>query len=122
MVNEFPDSCLKLFVNAQSQSLEVAWMEGYASGQGDYKYTANPYQEGTQASQYWNEGWDAGFYGETPLFPQYAVSVEAPENEQTCEQQLEDGSTGNMRKWLYSASLACASLAVFTTSIIDFAA
>ena len=70
---------LKLIFNVQSESvtLEECWMHGYYSAQQGVEEASNPFDD-SKAQQYWNDGWEAGLYGEPALFPEYAMSKPTP--------------------------------------------
>ncbi len=118
--NKEIDSHLKMVLSIQSPSLEVAWMEGYVYGQNDFKDSANPYHNGSTIYQYWNEGWEAGFYGEEALYPEYSVELE-PVSESIAE-NVTALNPQKLHKWLYAASAVAATVAVWSATIIDLAA
>ena len=120
MINKGSDSHLKMVLSIQSPSLEVAWMEGYAYGQNDFKDSVNPYQQETTVYQYWSEGWEAGFYGEEAMFPEYAIEIES-KTEEIAENVTAINSTG-FEKWFYVVGTFVGSAALWSATIIDLAA
>lgn len=59
---------LRLQLNIKHPSLEECYIFGYECALSDVGEEENPYTETSQESEYWLEGWWAGFYGEKPLF------------------------------------------------------
>ena len=68
---------VRLQFNINNPSIDETWTEGYDLAIAEGDESDNPYQEGTKAFAYWNEGWWAGFYAEKPLFDLAAT----PDNE-----------------------------------------
>lgn len=120
MTEKENDSHLKMFISIQSPSLEVAWMEGYAYGENDFKDSVNPYQQASTVYQYWSEGWEAGFYGEQAMFPEYAIEIE-PKTEELSENVTVINST-SFQKWFYIVGTVVGSAALWSATIIDLAA
>lgn len=58
----------KLILNTQLFDLEDTWSQGYEASQSALTELDNPYDKQTKAHHYWQEGWWAGTYNETPLF------------------------------------------------------
>lgn len=59
---------IKLRFNIDHPSLEECYLYGYECALAEAAEEENPYREGTQEYEQWQEGWWAGFYGEKPLF------------------------------------------------------
>ena len=118
--NKEQDSHLKMVLSIQCPSLEVAWMEGYAYGQNDYKDSANPYHHQTNIYQYWQEGWEAGFYNEPALFPEYAIEVE-PDVENV-DEKVTAINASRYGKWFYAVGALVGTAALWGATIIDLAA
>ncbi|CDZ75877.1 hypothetical protein BN59_00137 [Legionella massiliensis] len=61
-------SDIKLRFNIEHPSFEECYADGYECALAEAAEEENPYQEGTQEYEQWQEGWWAGFYGEKPLY------------------------------------------------------
>lgn len=59
---------IKLRFNIDHPSFEECYLDGYDCALAKADEEENPYREGTQEYDHWQEGWWAGFYGEKPLF------------------------------------------------------
>lgn len=67
---------IKFKINLDHPSIEESYVFGYECAQADLSENENPFQENTEASNAWVEGWWDGFYGEEPLF-----NLNVPEEE-----------------------------------------
>ena len=67
-------------------SLEETWLDGYQAGSHDKPEESNPYAMDSKEYAFWNEGWWAGFYQETPLFD-LSGAVHAVENKVATQQK-----------------------------------
>lgn len=66
-INEFlPD--IKLRFNIEHPNIEDCYALGYECGLEAFDESINPFPKDSLESEYWQEGWWAGFYGEEPLF------------------------------------------------------
>lgn len=72
---------LRLKLNIEHPALDDAWLEGYQNGHRNLTEASNPYRSGSEAYQYWREGWWAGFYGEEPIFSYAEIAQEEDEVE-----------------------------------------
>lgn len=59
---------IKLRFNIDHPSYEECYLFGYECALSEVAEEENPFQEGSQESEQWLEGWWAGAYGEKPLF------------------------------------------------------
>ena len=59
---------IKLRFNLEHPNVEDCYVLGYECAKEDLQESANPFKEGSLESDYWQEGWWAGFYNEVPLF------------------------------------------------------
>lgn len=59
---------VKLRFNIDHPSFEDCYALGYECAIAEATEEENPFREGTQEYEQWQEGWWAGFYGEKPLF------------------------------------------------------
>ena len=72
----------KLILSTQTHDVALVWMEGYAHGLKDDKSIAkNPYPIKSQAYEDWQNGYEAGFYGEEALYPNYQMDIDDPKEE-----------------------------------------
>ena len=72
----------KLILSTQTHDVALVWMEGYAHGLKDDKsITENPYPIKSQAYEDWQNGYEAGFYGEEALYPNYQIDIDDPKEE-----------------------------------------
>jgi len=58
---------LRLLFNIEHPSFEDCYAHGYECALAEIREEDNPYHSGSKESEYWVEGWWAGFYGEKPL-------------------------------------------------------
>ena len=65
---------IKLHFNIEHPNFEDCYAYGYECATASIEEENNPYCIGTKESEYWLEGWWAGFYGEKPL---YELSLDA---------------------------------------------
>ncbi|MBA2653325.1 MAG: transmission trait enhancer LetE [Tatlockia sp.] len=61
-------SHIKLRFNIDHPSFEECYLYGYDCAMAELEESENPFSERSQEFVQWQEGWWAGFYGETPLF------------------------------------------------------
>lgn len=61
-------SMLKLKLNIEHPSVEESYVYGFEAAKAGVAEEENPYAVLTKESEYWADGWWAGFYGQTPLF------------------------------------------------------
>ena len=59
---------LKLQFNISHPSLEECYAYGFECFKSELGDEYNPYTEDSLEYEYWQQGWWAGFYGETPLY------------------------------------------------------
>ncbi len=119
------DSRLKLILSAQADmldELEKVWMSGYAHGKQNQSEDSNPFPENTIEGNYWAEGFEAGEFGDEPLFPQYIsllseelATENAPEIENRKRFHLDkiDGLLATTGVTVAAASLVAAALINF---------
>ena len=112
---------LTLILNKQTFDLEVVWMEGYAHGDINLPETFNPYSQESSEYYYWSEGWEAGFYGDEPLFPEYQVDLDY------ITKLSSEGVTGkknlnNLDNWLLGCGAIVGTVALFSGVILEAAA
>lgn len=58
---------IKLRFNIEHPNLEECYAFGYECALAEIAEKENPYRPETIESEYWLEGWWAGFYGEQPI-------------------------------------------------------
>ncbi len=63
---------IKLQFNVSNPPLEDCYLEGYEAAHLEQAEGSNPYELTTMESQYWLDGWWAGFYGEEPCLDLFA--------------------------------------------------
>lgn len=114
------DSHLRLVLSIQSPSVELAWMEGFAYGQNHYKDTLNPYHQDTRLFHFWSEGWEAGFFNESPLFPEYAVDIE--QDTEAVSDNVTQIKQQRFEKWYYAIGALACSAAIWAGTVMDLAA
>lgn len=59
---------IKLRFNIEHPNLEECYIFGYECALANIGEEENPFKSGSQESEYWIEGWWAGFYGDKPLY------------------------------------------------------
>lgn len=59
---------IRLRFNIEHPAFEECYTQGYECALAEVAEEENPFQEGTQEYEQWQEGWWAGFYGEKPLY------------------------------------------------------
>lgn len=59
---------IKFRFNIEHPGFEECYAHGYESALAEVAEEENPFAEGSQEHEQWQEGWWAGFYGEKPLF------------------------------------------------------
>lgn len=77
----------RLMLNLHSPSLEDCWSEGYEAAESNEEESSNPYSMNSLEYEHWNQGWWAGFYGETRLYPRV---------EDTSETQIPSSDSANI--------------------------
>ncbi len=115
------DSNLALLFNSQVFSLETTWMEGYAYGEQGTSNQFNPFKFDQQGHAYWSEGWEAGFYGEAPLFPEHVVEIDPMVN-LVAKDRGQEPKFNVFEKWLYGVGATVGVVAIAASMLIDVAA
>ena len=121
------DARLKLILSAQVDTLdelEKVWMSGYAHGQQDKSDDLNPFPENTVEYNYWAEGFEAGEFGEAPLFPQY-ISILTEETSSHNTPEVEKRKKFHLDKvdrLLATAGVTVATASLVTAVLINFMA
>ncbi|KTD75678.1 hypothetical protein [Legionella waltersii] len=59
---------VKLRFNIEHPNYEECYLFGYECAIAELSEDDNPFPEGSQEAEQWQEGWWAGFYEEKPLF------------------------------------------------------
>lgn len=75
---------IKLRFNIEHPSFEECYTYGYECAMAEVSEEENPFRPGSKESEYWLEGWWAGFYQEEPLFD--LATVDGNINLATAEQ------------------------------------
>jgi hypothetical protein len=112
---------LALILSKQTFELEVTWMEGFSHGKLDLADNFNPYTRGTREHYYWSEGWEAGFYNQEPLFPEFSVDLD-PVIQLTAKRDGANKSDKKTGNWLFGLGAVVGTVALFSAIIIDSAA
>ncbi len=121
------DSRLKLILSAQVDKLdelEKVWMSGYAHGQQNQSDELNPFPEKTVEHNYWAEGFEAGEFGDEPLFPQY-ISILTEEATSEKDPQVEDRKKFHLTKvdgLLATTGVTVATASMVAAALINFMA
>lgn len=79
----------KIALHVKNPDLDYVWLEGFDAGQQLHDESINPYQDDLLASDYWSQGWWAGFFQEPALF-------DAPRESVTPKTSTFGGSTDNL--------------------------
>ena len=58
----------KIALHLNNPDIDDVWLEGFEAATSMQDESDNPYQADQAESEYWAQGWWAGFYGEQPLF------------------------------------------------------
>ncbi|MFZ9035465.1 MAG: hypothetical protein ACO2ZM_05050 [Francisellaceae bacterium] len=121
------DGRLKLILSAQIDKLdelEKIWMHGYAHGQKDKEEADNPFPENTVEHNYWLEGFEAGEYDETPLFPEYISELAAMEDEEIQPEIIERKRfhLDKVDKLIASAGMGIATTSMVAAVLLSFMA
>ena len=74
---------LLLKFNIENPDIEDCYAFGYECAQNDLSEAENPFKKNSMAYDYWNDGWCAGFYNETPQF-----ALETDVDTQTQSQEI----------------------------------
>lgn len=103
--DKYAESHVKLQLNASLHDVEDCWRQGYEQSANEVDESANPYQAGSKAHQYWQDGWWAAFYGEEPLFEQAEVAVNQAVTLHDQQQCVEQSTPQNIvwRRFLQAA-------------------
>ncbi|MDA7742127.1 hypothetical protein N8865_00760 [Francisellaceae bacterium] len=102
-----------LILATQADSLETAWMEGYAHGASEtHQHLQSPYTTASQAHNHWQEGWDAGFYHEAARYPEFAIELENAPKVVALNGKAE-GKFNILNKWVYGVGFAVSAAAVY---------
>jgi hypothetical protein len=112
---------LALILSKQTFELEVIWMDGFAHGQLDLADNFNPYAGGTRERYYWSEGWEAGFYGQEPLFPDFSIDLDSV-IQLTAKRDDRSKGTKKMDNWMFGLGAVVGTMALFSAIMIDSAA
>ena len=119
------DARLKLILSAQTDSLdelEKIWMLGYVNGKENTSSKGNPFPAETVEHNYWAEGFEAGEFGETPLFPEY-ISILPQENEENnALEQRKRFHLNKADKLLATTGAGVATASMVAATLISFAA
>ena len=124
MDDVLPD--VKLQFNIKYPTLEECYAYGYTCALSDLHADENPYQHGSKEWEHWSEGWEAGFYGEKPLFhpteSDVMTHLEHVEDEVAVNDQMfQDLLDGYLTKVLEIASVIAVS-AILSYQVIDLVA
>ena len=117
---------LALIFNAQSESftLEECWMHGYYCAQQGIEEASNPFND-DKTQGYWNDGWEAGLYGEPALFPEYAMGEETTNRsfQQVLQSIKKLGPSFNKTQLaLYGLGITIGTSAIVATIAMDLVA
>jgi len=117
---------VKLHFNIKYPILEDCYAYGYTCALSDLHADENPYPHGSKEWEHWAEGWEAGFYGEKPLFhpteSDVTTHIEHAENETAVNDQMfQDLRDGYLTKVLEIASVIAVS-AILSYQVIDLVA
>lgn len=107
----------------EGKSLEACYMEGYWMSEQEMDDSSNPFDEDSQAYEYWEQGYFDCLSGQAPLFPEAAFS---PIKDQTRD-ELETSRTSKRRfnlqskmdYALYGLGTLVAGAAVYSLAFID---
>ena len=125
------DARLKLILSAQTDSLdelEKVWMLGYDSGQKSASIKANPFPKDTIEHSYWAEGFEAGEFGEEPLFPEYISilsDIEGVDKQSSASVSLEQRKRFHLNKvdkLLATTGVSVATASMVAAALINFVA
>jgi hypothetical protein len=74
-------SHIKLRFNIDHPTFEECYLFGYDCALAELEESENPFRQGTQEYDQWQEGWWAGFFGEKPVFAPTKEDEYQPEKE-----------------------------------------
>ncbi len=83
---------LKLQLSVSNPPLEDCYLEGYEASNLEFSEEDNPYEPHSMESQYWLDGWWAGFYGEAPCLELFAKKDEFNVSAQAANDESFDSS------------------------------
>ncbi|WP_367607516.1 transmission trait enhancer LetE [Legionella sp. W05-934-2] len=115
---------LKLRFNIEHPTIEESYHFGYECALAELDLEENPFKEGTQPYEQWQEGWWAGFYGEKPLFEltEYPEEVKRKDTDAAANDAdyYQEGYT-TVRLWLKITGALAAS-AIIGYQVLDMVA
>ena len=113
---------IKLRFNIDHPSLEECYLFGYECALANMTDEENPYREGTQEYEQWQEGWWAGFYDEKPVFSSEGPEPDPIENDEQPHHFISDLVNSDVLANILKITGAIAATAVVGYQVFELVA